>query len=476
MDFLYQNLEQALADSIKNGDLPAGSKLPSIRVQCEQQGLSKATVIHAYQRLEAAGLIESRFKSGFYVCSLPKAHPTPSRPELSVAPQLVDMSDLIRDIMERNAAFDIFPQEQGYMDMPVGITELNRSIGRALRRQKCNDHQYYDEPSGLLELREHLSERYRRTGCHFSAADVTITAGCQHALSLALQLSCEPGDIVAVESPGFYGVLQLIESMGLKVLEIPVSSHTGMSTEALEQALEEWEIKACIVTPSFATPSGALMSVSAREHLLSLASKHDFVVVEDDIYGDLAFGQRISPLKSMDRENRVILCGSYSKSVSRELRLGWIIAAEQKQLMRLKMVNLLALNKFTQQGLVDFLKEGAYEKHLKKQKMLLQQQRDQLIQLLSQEWGELGVIRVSQPQGGLTLWVELEDSYDLTSVYLKARSEGILITPGHLFTAQNQYRNCLRLSFAHAWNEARRDALIRLAYLIKQTQTDEGTE
>jgi len=469
MEYLYQNLEQGLAAAIKNGDLPAGSKLPSIRAQCQQQGLSKATVIHAYQRLEAAGLIESRFKSGFYVCSLPKAHPQPSSPLLSVAPQLVDMSDLIRDIMERNAVFDICPHEQGYSDMPVGITELNRSIGRALRRQKSHEHQYYDEPSGLLELRELLSERYRRVGCHFSAADVTITAGCQHALSLALQLSCQPGDIVAVESPGFYGVLQLIETMGLKVLEIPVSADTGLSTIALEQALKDWKIKACIVTPSFATPTGSLMPNAAKEHLLALASQHDFVVIEDDIYGDLSFGSRVPPLKSIDRENRVILCGSYSKSVSRELRLGWIVAAKQKQLMRLKMVNLLALNKFTQQGLVDFLLEGAYDKHLKKQKTLLQQQRDQLIELLSEEWGDLGIIRASQPQGGLALWVELEEDYDLASVYLKARSEGILITPGNLFTAQNRYRNCLRLSFAHAWDEQRRSALIRLATLIKET-------
>ena len=135
--------------------------------------------------------------------------------------------------------------------------------------------------------------------------------------------------------------------------------------------------------------------------------------------------------------------------------------------MDLKMINLLAVCKFVQRGLVDFIADGSYDKHLRKQKFLLQQQRDQLIALLDQYWTPLGEVRVSQPQGGIALWVELEDRYDLSECYLQARSEGILITPGNLFTAQDRYKNCLRLSFAHNWSEPRVKALIRLAEIIK---------
>ncbi|MCP4596299.1 PLP-dependent aminotransferase family protein [Neptuniibacter sp.] len=468
MSYLYQDLEIELTELIRSGELPVGTKLPSIRQQCLEQNLSKATVLHAYQRLEAAGLIEARFKSGFYVCSRTSVDRlVPSAPDVDTSPQLVDMSDLMRDVMEHSAAFDICPQDAGYAETPVGITELNRCIGRALRSQRGNDHAYYDEPAGLQGLRQVIAERYNRMGCRLSAEDVSITAGCQHALSLALQSCCQPGDIVAVESPGFYGVLQLIESMGLKALEIPATSEEGISVESLQAALQSWPVKACVVTPAFSTPTGALLPQQSRSALLDLAEQYDFKIIEDDIYGDLAFAQRPAPLKQIDRNNRVILCGSYSKALSRQLRLGWIISSQQKEIKRLKMVNLLALSRFTQQGLLDFITDGGYDKHLRKQKLLLQQQRDQLLLLLDQHWSRLGSIRVSQPAGGVALWVELEPEYDFSECYLKAREAGVLITPGNLFTAQdNRYRNCLRLSYVHPWNSRREEALKALAEIM----------
>ncbi|WP_299177772.1 PLP-dependent aminotransferase family protein [uncultured Neptuniibacter sp.] len=469
MTYLYLDLEQELQQQIRHGALPAGTKLPSIRQQCQLRELSKATVLHAYQRLEAAGLITARFRSGFYVCAQPTGRPLPTQPDVTSSPQPVDMSDLMRDIMQHSAAFDICPQAGSYHELPVGITELNRAVARSLRRQKGSEHQYYDEPSGSKQLRQQISERYNRLGCRLSAADITMTAGCQHALSLALQLCCQPGDTVAVESPGFYGVLQLIETMGLKVLEIPSSPEHGIDVDALGAALEQWSISACVVTPAFATPTGALLSDDSRRKLLRLASDYDFMLVEDDIYGDLTFDIRHPPLKQLDQEGRVILCGSYSKSLSRELRLGWIVANQSPQLMRLKMVNLLALSKFTQQGLFSFIQEGGYDKHLRKQRLLLQQQRDQLIDALDQHWRPLGDLRVSQPSGGLSLWVELDPEIDLFSCYRLAREQGVIITPGNLFTAQDRYRNCLRLSFAHLWNRERHSALSKLAELIYST-------
>lgn len=470
MRYLYQDLENELVSGINSGLIPVGMKLPSIRQQCDTRKISKATVIHAYQRLEAAGLVEVRAKSGYFVILRKTQHPVPSPHKIVSVPRLVDMSDVMRDIMAQSAAFDISPQADKRSDMPVGINELNRSLSRALRRQSGSEHQYYDEPAGLLALRKQICSRYQRFGCNFHESEVIVTAGCQHALSLALQLCCKPGDIVAVESPGFYGVLQLLESMGLQVLEIPVTAEQGISVDALTEVLEKWGISACVVTPSFATPVGSVIPEGARNKLLELAERYQFKIVEDDIYGDLSFSHRIPPLKQLDKNNSVILCGSYSKSLSRELRLGWVISSsEQKTLMRLKMVNMLALSRYVQQGLSDFLEDGGYDKHIRKQKVQLQQQRDQLIDLLFSHWRELGDIRVSQPEGGLTLWVELEEAYDVSASYLEAREQGIIITPGNLFTAQTQYRNCLRLSFAHPWNERRQMALIQLGeILLKQ--------
>ncbi len=467
MRYLYQDLERELIAGINSGHIPVGMKLPSIRQQCEERKISKATVIHAYQRLEASGLVEVRAKSGYFVCSRKMQHPVPSTQQTISAPRLVDMSDVMRDIMAQSAAFDISPQIDQRSDIPIGITELNRSLSRALRRQRGAEHQYYDEPAGLLPLRRQICNRYQRFGCNFNENEVIVTAGCQHALSLALQLCCKPGDIVAVESPGFYGVLQLLESMGLQVLEIPVTAEHGISVDGLSDVLEKWKIAACVVTPSFATPIGGAIPEESRQRLLQLAEKFDFKIVEDDIYGDLSFGHRIPPLKQLDKNNRVILCGSFSKSLSRELRLGWVVSSTgQKALMRLKMVNMLALSRYTQQGLSDFLEDGGYDKHIRKQKVLLRQQREQLVDLLSRHWQHLGAIRISQPEGGLTLWVELDPKINVADSYLKARAEGIIITPGNLFTAQLQYQHCLRLSFAHPWNDRRQMALIKLGEIL----------
>ena len=471
--YLYQTLQREIEDKIHSGQWPAGTRLPSIRQLCVQRQFSKATVIHAYQRLEAMGLIEARFKSGFYVAARMKQRLKPTKPKVDVTPQLVDTSDLMRDIMEHSSAFDIRPHRSGRSPSSSSMTLLNRAIARALRRQKSAEHAYYDEPAGLLSLRQVIADRYKRLGCEISAQDVVITAGCQHALSLALQSCCKPGDTVAVESPGFYGVLQLIESMGLKVLEIPVLTDTGISIGALTKALQKWSIRACVVTPAFNTPTGALMPEQSRQKLLALAQQHDFTLIEDDIYGDLAFNQRPSPIKQLDQDDRVILCGSFSKSLSRELRLGWLIAADQRQVKRQKMVNLLALPKYVQQGVADFINDGEYDKHLRREKLLLQTQKTQLLSLLDQHWQKLGSIRISQPHGGLTVWVELADTFDVAACYLSAREQGVLITPGSLFTAQTRYSNCLRLSYAHPWDEAREQALILLAELLLNSQSGE---
>ena len=467
MAFLYQVLEQELREAIRQGVYLPGERLPSIRQLCEQRHVAKATVINAYSRLEASGDIESRGKAGYFACGRYPVSEMLVQGTASEAPEPVNMTAVMRDIMAQSAAFDIAPEKDDKRTNSPGLIQLNRSIGRALRANLQGAHHYYDEPAGLAVFRQQIAERYRRLGCHIQPQQIVVTAGCQHALSLALQSCCEEGDVVAVETPGFYGVLQLLESLGLKALEIPQHPRSGMDTDKLEALLNRWKVKACVVTPAFSTPMGAVMSAERREHLLHLAEQYDFQVIEDDIYGDLGFQNRPVPLKHKDTNGRVMLCGSFSKSLSRDLRMGWIITDhDPSALIRLKMVNLLASSRFVEQGLTDFLSSGAYESHLKKQRLSLQHQRDQLLGILSTDWQALGQFSVTVPDGGLCLWVELPDHYDVAGCYLSARAEGIIITPGNLFTAQDCYRNCLRLSFAHPWDDRRRQALGLLGNIL----------
>ena len=488
-DFRYQQLEQTLLQGIEQQRWPPGTRLPSIRTLCQQHQLSKATVVHALQRLEARGLLEARPKSGYYVSHRP-ANPrlTNPRPATSVpapqlkidAPRAVNVSELFLDIMRRSAAFDLLP-ERSSDDLPPGIVILNRALGRALRRQRGDDFQYYDDPAGLPMLREQLAQQLQRRGCNLTSEQLCITSGCQHALFLALMASCQKGDVVAVEAPGFYGVLQLLQQLQLQAVEVPTSTTTGMDIDALEVILQRWPVRACVVAPAFATPGGALLPDNARQQLLNLAEQHNLAIIEDDIYADTAFNRVPDPLKARDLSGRVMLCSSFSKSLSRDLRLGWISGGRwHADILRLKLVTQLASSRYLQQGVADFLADGSYASHLRRQRYQLRQQRDQLLSVLSQ-WP--GAPQFSAPDGGLALWLELgtdttnpphspKRQINTLALYPEALAHGVIITPGPLFSASGQFTNAIRLSFAHAWTAPRRAALQRLSLLLNGSSTE----
>ncbi|MBN7769089.1 PLP-dependent aminotransferase family protein [Marinobacter daepoensis] len=458
----YQILEQTLESGIGSGRWRPGERLPSIRALCQEHSLAKVTVQHALQRLEARGLIEARERSGFFVSIPPREFDAPQQVSALDEPRPVSVSQIFQDIMTRSAAFDLLP-DLLQDEVPAGIVQLNRSIGRALRRQR-GSFQYYDEPAGNPALRHQLALRFVKRGWGAEASDFCITSGCQQALFLALMVTCQRGDVVAVEAPGFYGVLQLLEQLGLKAVEIPASPATGMDLSALEQTLASWNVKACVVSPSYATPTGALMPPEARQHLLELAERHDLAVIEDDIYGESGWLSVPDTLKAMDASERVIHCSSFSKMLSRDLRLGWVCGGRwHKDIVQLKLTSQLAGSRFVQEGVAEFCADGGYAAFLKQHRQRLQLQRNQLLDELAL-WGT--TLRATAPQGGLALWAELPKHVDTLALYGRALEAGIVITPGNLFSVSGQFSNCLRISFAHPWNEQRLTALAKLSQLV----------
>lgn len=463
-EYRYLKLENWLLQGIQEQRWRLGERLPSIRTLCHEQNLSKGTVQHALQRLEAQGLIEARPKAGYFVALQPKGVQTPATRAKIEAPRPVTVSELLQDIMRRGAAFDLLPGHKSG-DLPAGIVSLNRSIGRALRRQRGNGYQYYDEPAGDSLLREQLAVHHAKRGWTVSVDQLCITSGCQHALFLALMACCDAGDVVAVESPGFYGVMQLLAQLGLQVVEVPASIDTGMDVAALEEVLKHWKVKACIVSPAFSTPGGALMPDASRVRLLELAAEHDLAIIEDDIYGDTALGKVPDPLKALDEDNRVILCSSFSKSLSRDLRLGWISGARwHAKILQLKLITQLASSRYLQQGVAEFMADGHFSTHLRRQRNDLRTQRDHLMAYLH-AWPYQ--TRFSVPQGGLATWVELPEGVDTLQSYSTLLQQGIVITPGPLFSMSGEYKNCMRISFSHPWDQSRVAALNQLPEILK---------
>lgn len=464
--YQYQKLVADFSREIRDGVLLPGIKIPSIRSLSRLQNVSKTTVITAYSQLEARGLIESRPKSGFFVCaqkkdSLELKHPENSRP--TVKPALVSTSQIIIDMMEKAASFDLLPK----VDQSLGNVELRQCLSRAQRRESGSEQHYYDEPLGLLALRQQISQRVYHSQGAVRADDIVITHGCQHALLLALMSTTEPGDIVAIESPGFYGAIQLLKTLKIKVIELPSSPSTGIDVEAFEKATQQWNIKGLIVAPNYSTPTGACMPDSTKVKLLECCISKEITIIEDDVYSDLYFGlNKPRSIYSFDTTGTVILCSSFSKSLSRDLRLGWVLPGKHIQKVKqLKIVTSIATGITVQKGVAMYLEKGCYERYIKKQRSVLEIQSIQWQDAIKQYL--LSVKSCSTPKGGLALWAELPANIDTIKLYKSAQSKGIIITPGALFSSQNKYRNYLRLSFSEGLTDKRKEALVSLEGLIQ---------
>ncbi len=464
-DYLYLKLVRELSEEIHSGQRAVGERMPSVRQLSSERGVSKSTVLAGYDRLEADGWIEARPRSGYFVAARTTTYsnlrkPGPSQPQSTPLP--VTAGQVFVDIMEQGAAFDLIATT----DSTPGNDHLRRCLARAQRQQSKAEQVNYGEPAGLLSLRQQLVLRVAQGGSRVSADELIVTSGCQHALLLALMATTQRGDVVAVESPGFYGVFQLLEALGLKVLELPSSAETGLSIDALALALQHWDIKTLVVSPCFSTPTGASMPDAHKQRLLELTLPRQINVIEDDIYADLGFSHpRPRTLHSFDNSGSVLLCSSFSKSLSRDLRLGWILPGKfRERVKQLKLLTTLASSQAQQRGICSYLEEGGFDRHLRLRRQQLQQQYHQLLDLIRQH---LPMARsCSQPQGGLSLWLELPETLDTLERYKAARAQGLILTPGRLFTAQDRYRNTLRISFAYPWTDERIDAMRRLGKLL----------
>ncbi|MCC2606514.1 aminotransferase-like domain-containing protein [Planctobacterium marinum] len=464
-EFKYQQLARLLSKRIEQHILQAGDKLPSIRQLSQEFSLAKVSVQHALHYLEAQGLVEARPRSGYYVKAAEKEQQVVPGMAYESPPELVDVPHIFQQIMARGAAFDVFPSAPLH-DHPPHIEILHRDISRAQRQRAQENALYYGPPEGDRSLRAQIQKQYKARNCALDVDEICITSGCQNSLFIALTACCQPGDTIAIESPAFYGVLQIAQQLGLKVLEIPCSSSSGMSVEALCKVITRWPVKACVVTPSYSTPTGACMPYHEKQKLVALAQQHQFFLIEDDIYGELGFSLQPEPLKHFDQLGQVILCSSFSKSLSRDLRIGWFSGGKLHEKMTyLKLVNQLSGSQSVQSGVAKFLAEGHYRRLLNRYRQRLKQRRDNLITALNNNWCNHQGFSV--PDGGLTLWVKLPDHIDTHKMYQPLLQQGITITPGVLFSSQTGFRNYLRLSFAHTLDKPRMKALRTVGQFIQ---------
>ena len=468
---LYQQLADSVQQLIDRGTLRPGHRVPSVRRMAMQRDVSVSTVIQAYTVLENRGLLEARPQSGYYVRSQPGLlAPEPRMARPMIRPAEVGMSDLAADIVS-------FSVDPAYVALGAACPHPslfpNRKIARLLGAVGRDDPALlgrYAMDWSYAPLCREIARRYLPSGTPLNHDELIVTIGCTEALNLALRATTQPGDTVAIETPAYFGILQIIEALGLKALEIPTDPRDGMCLESLQQAIETCTVKAVVVTPAFHNPLGACMPDENKAQLYQLLCTHDIPAIEDDIYGDLHWGdRRPKPLKAWDRDGRVLLCSSFGKTLAPALRVGWCAPGRYlEKVRRLKFTNTLGTPVVLQKTISDFLRNGGYDHHLRSIRRSYREQVQQFSIAIVREFGP--GTRISRPQGGFVLWVELPPGVDTLRLHREALTHRINTAPGMLFSVRDRYRNCLRINCGLPWTAEVERALKTLGLLAAAQQ------
>jgi DNA-binding transcriptional MocR family regulator len=463
---LYQDIAQRLGTMIDRGTFKPGERVPSVRALSQQWSVSITTVLDAYRLLEREGRLAARPQSGYYV--QPGSAPTADCPGLSKparGPSEVSVNELAMMVL-RDARNPALLQLGAAIPNPalMPLAALHRHVAQVARR----DGEALAGYGGVLGhegLRVQVARRALNAGLAIDPGQVIATGGCMEAITLALRATCKPGDTVAIESPIYYGILQGIEALGLKVLEIPTHPRDGISLEHLEQAIAQHRVRACLVIGCFNNPLGSCAPEQAKRDLVALLAKHDVPLIEDDIYGELSHdGQRPPPCKAYDRDDRVLLCGSFSKSITPGIRVGYIIPGcrWQRQVEHLKFTSNIACAGIPQAAVAELLASGGFDRHLRRLRPLYARCTGEMADAVLKRFPE--GTRCTRPTGGHVLWVELPKQIDALRLYELAVPAGMTIAPGHLFSATPRYRNFIRLN-APFWSPECDRAIGRLADL-----------
>jgi DNA-binding transcriptional MocR family regulator len=466
-------VSQRILNLIRTGTLKEGDRIPSIRQLSRELEVSINTVKDAYWKLESRNHIVAVPQSGFYV----KKQPADTLFDQTVDPHHLDPQDV--SLCRIYGAFQNMGRCTPEISLAIAemapalrpTTKLERFFTQTFREQMLESFNYLMTP-GHMELRKQIALLGLSCGLELSPEQIVITNGCHEAIFLALTAVCQPGDTVALESPVYFNLLQLLKHLKLKIIEIPGSHEDGMHLSTLRFVLENHLVKAVFSISNVNNPMGFCMPKEKKKALVALLDEHNVPLIEDDIYGDLGFKQRAHPLKSFDTKDNVLLCSSFSKTIAPGLRVGWIVPGKYYDFV-VKSKTLLNLSTASMNQIVmaRFLKDGGYERHLRNLRKILSAQVLAMRAAILKYFPK-GTL-VSRPKGGQLLWIELPQNIDAETIYHKALTQGILIAPGHLFSIKPNYTHCMRLS-AGIWNSRVEKAIQAIGALCKAELRSEG--
>ena len=462
---LYLSIAETLARSIRSGAMRRGERVPSVRELARQHGVSLSTATQAYRSLEDARLIEARPRSGYFVAARPRSLPEPDTSRPPAVSTRVDRSALTAEVMR-------IAEDPGYVSFGAACpaaslfdeTKLRRAVARSVQRHRQTLAEYRVGP-GHEAVRRAIARHALRLGSVIDPQQLLVTNGCLEAIVLCLRAVTRPGDVVALESPTYFGFFEILEQLHLRALEIPTHPRTGMALDALQLAFDTHAVKAVLTVPTLSNPLGASMPLAERRRLARMAAQRGIPVIEDVIYNDLSEqDDRRRSVHSFDEGGNVMLCGSFTKTLAPGIRLGWVAAGRwHAQVQRMKAATSGGQSTVLELAMAELLGQTGIESGYRRLRATIAARVDEAREIIAQ--GFPRGTRVTDPPGGFILWAEFPEGVDTLELWRRCLDERICFAPGNMFSASDRFGRFARFGVGGRWDDAQRAALRRIGEL-----------
>ena len=467
--FLYQQVIDFIENQHKSGVYLSGDKLPSLRKLSRQLDISVPTVKQAYIELERQGRVCVRPQSGYYLTAqqVRTLKPRPAKWSHCI-PSEVQCRSMIEQVYE---AVHLPNTVALGISNPIQAHPPDKALARLMRSvlSKVSDKAVsYGPVNGDVKLRMELAFRYQEQGVSIDPNDIIITNGAQEALSIALQCVAQKGDVIAIESPCFFGMIELIESLGMKALEVYTCTEDGVCLDELTKAIDEHSITACLFSTAINNPLGSMKTDQQRQDIVNLLEQYNIAFIEDDVYSELYFtDKKPKPAQLYSEKGLVMTCSSFSKTAAPGYRTGWLLPGKyEEKAKRIKRAQSSSTPMLQQWTLYDYLANGDYDRHLTILRQTLIYNCERMRSLIAENFPK--EVCISKPQGGSVLWVRCQSHVNTSDFFKQALDQGVSFAPGIVFSPSGKYRNYMRISFGVKWDDKIENAIVTLGELVKQ--------
>ena len=424
-----------------------GMRMPSIRKLAVDKGVSRFTVVEAYERLVAHGYLDSRRGSGFFVRDRTSSNDSHVHPTLATerapVPSTIDVVWLLRNMLHTSS-----PAKGpgiGYLPASWLNGELLTGAFRALSRQSGAQLLGFGTPQGFLPLRQQIQTRLEELEIGASTDQIVMVSGVTQAIDLIARVFVQPGDTVIVGDPAWFQMFGRFVAQGARLVGMPYTPD-GPDLDALESMVQTWRPKMLVINSVLQNPTGTSLTAAQAFRILQLAETYDFIVVEDDIYGDLCpTNFPATRLASLDQLKRVISLNSYSKTLAPNLRVGYVAAAPEvaNAIADQKMLVGMTSPELNERVLYKVLTDGHYRRHVERLRAKLDGVREKTVRMLE----KVGYKPYLVPSAGMFLWADT--GVDSEGLAAAGHEAGFLLTPGSLFSPHQLPSTWMRFNIAN---------------------------